>query len=224
MLTRITTLPSLSLLGLLITACASEDPGDPMEAEESTTATSEDTGEAPGSSGEPEPGSSGAADETTGGGIDVDAFYDCVDPDFTVLQPLAGPGIDPATGELLPPLQDTYVLHTTQLLVKPEKLEEFLALNVPIFEQLMQTEGLVGFALAQEPTCGFSRTMGVWESEAAMFAFVASGAHAQAMVKTTEISITGRTTMWSATADELPLTWEQAIAAIADVEPSAVYE
>lgn len=224
MLTRIGSLPSLSLLGLLMTACANEDPGDPMEAEEGTTAAVEDTGEGPGSSGEPEPGSSGGADETTGGGIDVDALYDCVDPDFTVIQPLSGPGIDPATGELLAPLQDGYVLHTTQILVKPEKLEEFLALNVPIFEQLMQTEGLLGFALAQEPNCGFSRTMGVWESEAAMFAFVASGAHAQAMAKTTEVSITGRTTAWSVTADELPLTWELAFAAIADVEPSAVYE
>jgi len=216
-------LTSLLLVASLAAACADEDPADPMQDGETTEA-AEGTGEAPGSTGEVEPDSSGGAEESSGGGIDVDALYDCVDPDFTVIQPLTGPGIDPETGEIIAPLQDGYVLHTTQILVRPEKLEDFIALNVPIAEQLMMTEGLVGFALAQEPNCGFSRTMGVWESEAAMYAFVASGAHAQAMAKTTEVSITGRTTMWTAAADEMPLTWEMAIEAIADVEPSAVYE
>jgi quinol monooxygenase YgiN len=227
---------SLVLVGLLTGACADEDPeepGDTMAADEGTTAAAEDTGEPPPSedtgeppaedSGEPPADDSSGGDETTGG-IDVDALYDCVESDFQVIQPLMGPGIDPETGALLPPMQETYLLHTTQILVKPEKLEEFLGLNFPIFEQLQQTEGLLGFALASEPNCGFSRTMGVWESEAAMLAFVTSGAHLQAMSQTTEVSITGRTTSWTVSADEMPLTWEMAMAEIADVEPSAVYE
>ena len=223
---------SLALVGLLAAGCADEEPGDPMAVDEGTTAAEESgevpggtTGEAPGSTGEtPDEESSGGGDETTGGGIDLDALYGCEEPSFQVFQPLSGPGIDPETGALLPPMQDTYVLHTTQILVKPERLEEFLALNVPIFEQLGQTEGLVGFSIASEPTCGFSRTMGIWESEQAMLAFVTSGAHLQAMAQTTEVSITGRTTSWTASADEMPITWDMALAAIDEVEPSAVYE
>lgn len=203
---------SLALVGSLTAGCSGEDPDGPM-------------GGGDGSTGEPPEGeSSGGGDESTGGGIDVDALYDCEEPSFQVIQPLSGPGIDPMTGSLVPPMQESYVLHTTQILVRPEKLEDFLALNMPIFEQLGQTEGLVGFALGMEPNCGFSRTMGIWESEQAMLAFVTSGAHLQAMARTTEVSVTGRTTSWTATADEMPLTWEMALAALDGVEPSAVYE
>lgn len=225
---------SLLLVGSLAAACTDDepgDPGDPMAADDAGTAASDDTGEAPGeSSGEAPIGSSSSGagestgDETTGGVIDVDALYDCEDLDFQVIQPLTGPGIDPMTGTLRGPMQATYVLHTTQILAKPEQLDAFFQLSGAVIEQLLQSEGLVGFALAQEPNCGFSRTMGVWESEQAMLAFVGSEAHAQAMAHTTELSITGRTTAWTATADEMPLTWEMALAAIADVEPSPIYE
>lgn len=223
MLTRIPATLSLLLLGSLAAACAAEDPGDPMADDAGTTA-AEDTGEAPAESSGEAPAESSGSDETTGEPIDLDALYDCEDPDFQVIQPLMGPGIDPMTGTIIEPMQDAYVLHTTQILVKPEELDEFLQLSGGVIEQLLQTEGLVGFALAQEPNCGFSRTMGVWESEQAMLAFVGSGAHAQAMVRTTDVSITGRTTAWTATAAEMPLTWEMALAAISDVEPSPIYQ
>ena len=218
----------LLLVGSLAAACAAEDPGDPMADDAGTTA-AEDTGEAPAESSGAAPAESSGGDETTGDEttgepIDLDALYDCEDPDFQVIQPLMGPGIDPMTGTIIEPMQDAYVLHTTQILVKPDELDEFLQLSGGVIEQLLQTEGLVGFALAQEPNCGFSRTMGVWESEQAMLAFVGSGAHAQAMVRTTDVSITGRTTAWTATAAEMPLTWEMALAAIADVEPSPIYQ
>jgi quinol monooxygenase YgiN len=224
----------LLLTGLLAVACVAEDPSDPMAAE--TTAEDGSSGEAPGSSGEApastgEVGestgaadSSGGAGETTGGGIDIDALYACEDPNFVVFQPLSGPGIDPETGAFLLPMQDTYVLHTTQILPKPEQLETFLELSQAVLEQLSETEGLVGIGLAQEPNCGFFRTMGVWEDEQSMIAFVGSGAHAQAMIQTSAVSVTGRTTVWTAAAAEMPLTWEMAIAEIADVEPLAVYE
>jgi len=233
MLMHIKATLSLLFVGSLAAACADEDPGDPMAAEDTGDAPAESSGSSSSgssSSGSSSSGSSSSGagestgDETTGGAIDVDALYDCEDLDFQVIQPLTGPGIDPMTGTLLEPMQDTYVLHTTQILVEPEELDAFFQLSGAVIEQLLQAEGLVGFALAQEPNCGFSRTMGIWESEQAMFAFVGSGAHAQAMAQTTEVSITGRTTAWTATASEMPLTWEMALAAIADVEPSAVYE
>jgi len=232
MRTHIQASMSLLLVGLLGVGCADEDPSDPMAADEGSTAAAEDTGEAPESTGEapaessgeaPE-GSSSGGGETTGGGIDVDALYDCEDPDFQVIQPLSGPGIDPMTGTLIEPMQASYALHTTQILVKPEALDQFFQLSGAVIQALATTEGLVGYSLAMEPNCGFSRTMGVWESEQAMLAFVASDAHATAMAHTTEVSVTGRTTAWTVTAAEMPLTWEMALAAIADVEPSPVYQ
>ncbi len=209
---------SFSLFAVLAIGCTNDAPdADPTPSEESTGDAS--TGDA--STGDAPASTDGA--DSSGGGLDLDALYECEETELQVIQPLMGPGFDPETGELLEPLQDTYVLHTTQILVKPDQVEAFLALNFPIFEQLGQTEGLVGFALAQEPNCGFSRTMGVWRDEQSMVAFVASGAHVQAMAKSTEVSLTGRTTSWTVTAAEMPLTWELAIAAIAQVEPSPIY-
>jgi len=227
-----TTSPWLSsalLAGLWLASACVDEPTEPMASDEPMASTSagddDDTGT---STGEPDPpagaDSTGEEGGSTGGGLDVDALYDCEEPDFQVIQPLSGPGIDPETGALLEPLQDDYVLHTTQILVMPDQLEPFFALNMPIFEQLAQTDGLIGFALATEPTCGFSRTMGVWRDEQSLLAFVGSGAHAQAMARAREVSITGRTTSWVVTADQLPLTWEMALAAIAEVEPSPVYD
>jgi quinol monooxygenase YgiN len=223
---------SLLFVGLFAAGCPGEDPDDPMVAEEGSTAAVEDTGdpadestgEAPGESTSEAPEGSSSGGESTGGGIDVDALYDCEDPDFAVFQPLSGPGIDPATGALLEPLQDSYVLHTTQILPKSEQLSQFLELSQGVIQEIAQTEGLVGFSLAQDPNCGFFYTMGVWRDEQSIFAFVASDAHALAMTKTAEVSITGRTTSWTAPASEMPLTWEMAKAAIAEVEPLAVYE
>lgn len=220
-----TLMPLLLAGSMLASACVDDpgDPGDPMAADEGTT-----TNDAPGSTGEPpdEPETAGASSDgaDSSGGLDLDAIYGCEEPDFQVIQPLSGPGIDPETGALLEPLQDSYVLHTTQILVGPEQFEAFLALNVPIIEQLAETDGLIGFALASEPNCGFSRTMGVWRDEQSLYAFVSSGAHLQAMAQTLDVSITGRTTSWTASVDQMPLSWEMALAAIDDVEPSAVYD
>ena len=223
---------SLLLVGALAAGCAGEEPDDPMSAEEGSTTATEETGEAPAEStgdapedtGEtPDEGSSGGS-ETTGGGIDVDELYGCEDPDFAVFQPLMGPGIDPETGAFLEPLQESYVLHVTQILPKPEQLSQFLELSQGVLQGMGETQGLVGFGLAQDPNCGFFYTMGVWRDQQSIFAFVASDAHALAMSKTSEISITGRTTSWEAPASEMPLTWDMAKAALADVEPLAVYE
>lgn len=217
---------TLMLAGSLAGSGCTDDEspaGDDGTSEGSTGAASDGSDGGPASS-------TGAADETgedgtsTGDAIDVDALYECEEPELVVVQPLVGPGIDPETGALLEPLQDEYVLHTTQIWVRPEEFERFLALGMAVGEQLGQTDGLVGFGLAYEPTCGFQRTMGIWRDEQSMLAFVGSGAHAEAMTMTREVSLTGRTTHWVAGADQMPLTWEMALEALADVEPSPFYD
>lgn len=166
----------------------------------------------------------GASDDDTaadagsdGTGADLDALYDCVDPGLVEARPLSGPGFDPETGLVDP--QDTYLVSTTQILPLPERNEEFLALVAGIGDQLETQPGLVAYALAIEPTCGFARTLSVWRDETSMLAFVGSGAHADAMTQTFDIGVTGRVTHFVATADQMPISWELAIASIATVEP-----
>lgn len=148
--------------------------------------------------------------------------YDCVDPEFTEFRPLVGPGYNPEDG-LVGELQSSYVVHTTQVLVPPEHIEEFIALIQVVGAELEQTEGLIAYALAGETTCGFQRTLGIWRDTESMYNFVFSKAHADAMAKTLDVSITGKVTHWDATPDELPATWEQAMAKLAEVAPSGVY-
>lgn len=166
-----------------------------------------------------------AADSSGSGGPDIAALYDCEEPELMIAQPLAGPGIDPETGALLDPIAGEYIVHTTQILPKSDadSQQAFFGLVGAISAQLMQTPGLVGFSLAVEPNCAFARTLGVWESEEAMYAFVSSGAHLDAMGQTFDVGVTGRVTHWTATAEELPPSWESAVARLSEVDPLGGY-
>lgn len=179
-----------------------------------------------------------SADSSTGSGVDADTgsesgsggpdlaeLYDCEEPDLIVAQAFGGPGFDPETGQLLEPIADEYVVSTTQLLPKPDEAAQaaFLELTNGVVAQLMETPGFLGLSLAFEPSCGFARTLTVWESEEAMFAFVNSGAHVEAMGQTFAVGVTGRVTSWTAPAEEMPPSWEDAIAKIAEVDPIGGY-
>lgn len=209
-----------AVLGTLTMGCPSDD-GDDLEptadTEAATTDASADGGAASTGSGAEETG-----EASTGGGNA--ALYDCSDPDLQVARPLSGPGYDPELG-LLEPVQDTYVVHTTQLYVNPDadSQAEFFQLIASINAQLENTEGFVALSLAVEPNCGFNRTLGVWRSQADMNRFVTTGAHATAMGRTLDISTTGKTTSWEASADEMP-TWADAAARLDAIDESAIYD
>lgn len=170
------------------------------------------------SSGAASDGSSGGASGgSSSGGAAIDPVYDCVDPMPTVARPLSGPGYDPETGLVDP--QDSYVVSTTQILPRPEKQSDFLALANASVEAAEATDGVVAISLVVEPTCGFARTLTVWRSEAAMMTFAAGAVHADAMSKTFEVGVTGRVTHFEIAAADMPITWDAAIAEIADVVP-----
>lgn len=220
-MSRINTPILIGMLGLslgLAGACGSDDVSEAM----ANSSTSSDV-----SSGIDSSTDVTSGDQSDGGSSgtvpDFEQAYACIDADFAEVAPLAGPGYDPGAG-LLDPIQDTYFVHTTQILVRPDKQAEFQATVGEIVGQLMQSAGLVAVAFASEPNCGFARTLGVWRSEEEMYAFVISGAHAEAMAQTTELSLTGKTTSWSATAAEIPVTWAAAMEKLAAVEPAAVYQ
>jgi hypothetical protein len=210
---------STLLTSLFVLAACAADDDDPDAADDTGEATDADTDD-------------GAADETGGGdgsggsgGPDVAELYACEDPDFTVVQPMFGPGFDPETGEMVEPLADEYVVSTTQILLKPDPAaqETFFELNNAVVAQLMQTPGFLGVSFASEPNCGFARTLGVWESEEAMYGFVTTGAHLEAMGQTFEVAVTGRTTSFTLPAAQMPPSWDVALEQIADVAPIGGY-
>ncbi|NUP07933.1 MAG: hypothetical protein HOW73_17955 [Polyangiaceae bacterium] len=168
-----------------------------------------------------DPGSGGGS----GGSDALDPLYACEEIEFQDFRPMSGPGFDAANGGLLEPFQDTYLISTTQIYTSQEQDGPFLSLAATVMQQLSETPGLVGYALGGDDVCGVNRTLAIWQSEEAMFTFVGSAAHAEAMTKTAEVSLTGRTTHWTATAEEVQaLTWDDAREHLADIEPSVAYE
>lgn len=113
---------------------------------------------------------------------------------------LAGPGVDPATGELLP-FDQPVVASTTYLRLRSEvsSQQRFGQLMGPIQETLGTAPGLLAIGLATSDACGTARTLTIWESEDAMLGFVTSEAHVAAVQAVSEVSRGGSVvTHWSA--------------------------
>ncbi len=206
---RITTLACLALA--LASGCANDD-GDAVD----DAADDDDTAGDDAADDDATTTDDGADESSTG--LDLDALYDCVDPMITEARPLVGPGYDPAMGGLVDP-QETYIVSATQILVRPEKQQEFFEVASAVAAELDQSEGMVAYSLAIEPTCGFSRTISVYRSQEAMIGFVASEAHSMAMERSNELGITGKVTHWEMSADEFPPTWDHAREHLAEIAP-----
>lgn len=193
--------PTLLLcFSALATACASDDDDDPMA----------DDG-----AGD----SSSAADESSssGGNPDLDALYECEDMIMDA-RPLAGPGYDPAMG-LMEPLQDTYIVSTTQILPRAEQQSQFYELVGQVQMDLEQRDGMIAYALGFEPNCGFARTITVWRDPGAMVAFASGDVHANAASQAFDVGVTGRVTHFTVSAEEMPVTWSVAAARLDEIAP-----
>lgn len=181
-------------------------------------------------SGDGDSSEGGAPTSGTGGNggepIDVEALYACEEVEFGASRPLAGANFDVDQGGfLVEPTQQTFVAHATQIYVRPEQSDRFFELTGPMFATLPTFPGNVAYTVGGDDSCLVSRTMGLWESEEALYAFVGSPEHAAAMAETTTLSYTGRTTHWTVTKEEAEaLTWDVARAKLAEIDPSALYE
>lgn len=159
-----------------------------------------------------------------GGAAALDPHYACVEANLIEARKLSGPGFDAEQGGFLGATSASYVVSTTQIYVPKEKQGPFLGLATAVSTQLEATDGLVAYALGYDSGCEVNRTLSVWESEEKMYAFVGSDAHLEAMSQTTDVSVTGRVTHWTATAEEVEaLDWDVARAKLDLVEPSNVY-
>lgn len=190
---------SLSALLLALCACTGDQGDD--SGETTGAATTETTGEPGPTTGE----------ATTGGESTGEPA--CVEDDLVTVD-FRGPGYDADMGGLLPPLQDTYLVSTTVLVLRPDKLNDFLTVVTKMFAVLEANPGFVGYSLASSEKCGTQRTMTVWRDEDSMVAFVVTPEHQAGVGMALELSTTGTVTAWDATQAEIPVAWADAIARV----------
>jgi heme-degrading monooxygenase HmoA len=162
--------------------------------------------------GGPGAGGSGGApnDGCTRGAIEADLNDGQPGGPPSIVTPTAprwqGPAVDPATGALRP---GSYVFSSTYLTLRPDGRPRFGELMGPISADLQTRPGLLAITLALSESCGTARTLSAWESEEAMYAFVASDAHGAAVSAVGEVS-RGQSvvTHWAGT--EAGATWARA--------------
>ena len=142
--------------------------------------------------------------------------HDLLEPDLEV-EPLAGPGVDPATGSLRPaPNGGAYVVSATYGVPRPGAdgapvSPRYAQLFAAIETQLSRETGLLALQLGTSASCGSGRTLAVWKSEEQMYAFVTSPAHLAAMAAARDILMPGyAVTHWEAHATE-QISMEEAV-------------
>jgi hypothetical protein len=165
-------------------------------------------------------GDSGGGAQSTAHEDEQPPSRNCVETKRDVVRPLSGPGFD-AGGNLLGEPQQRYIAHTTEIALQDGKTGRFFELLGPVLAQLdaiTLEDGLIGYGLARDPTCDYYRTIGLWTSEEAMYAFAGSGAHVTAMLEVEDIGQSGKVAHWDATPEDMPLTWERAVAELERVD------
>jgi heme-degrading monooxygenase HmoA len=138
--------------------------------------------------------------------------------------PLSGAGVDPGTGELLPPPEgSSYTISSTYGVPKPgaDAMERYMMMFGAVQTQLASQPGLVALQLAQSPSCGSGRTLAVWSSTESMYDFVMSSAHLAAVDAVDElVEPNYAVTHWeTSNVDEMTL--EEGVRRIAALEPSS---
>jgi heme-degrading monooxygenase HmoA len=143
-----------------------------------------------------------------------------LEADIEFAGPMAGPAVDPGTGELAAPPAAGYHVSTTYLRLRPDDAaqQRFNELVGPVTEQLATQAGLLGVQVSNADACGTARTMTLWQDEEAMFGFVFSDAHDAAVGGIDEISRGGSAfASWTATTLD-DTTWDAAAAHLAEVD------
>ena len=158
-----------------------------------------------------------ASSTQTGSGGSTPA---CVEDDLVELGPFGGPGFDASKGGLVGTPLDSDVVATTVLTERPEAQAKFFQLSTAAIGRANQSDGFIGFSVGTSKKCGTARTITVWKSPEAMMTFVASPEHAACMAASSEVSVTGSFTMGTATAAEVPPSFETARAKLVGVAPA----
>lgn len=140
-----------------------------------------------------------------------------LEPDLTFLSPMAGPAVNPATGEIAAPGGAGYVVSSTYLALRaePAAQQRFGQLMGAISQALQTQPGLLALQLGTSASCGTARTFAVWSTSDAMFAYVTGAAHGAAVNAVAEVSRGDSiVTHWAATSAS-QVTWQAAAARLA---------
>lgn len=150
-------------------------------------------------------------EETPPKTFDPACTRDAEERDFDEVSGWSGRAVD-ETGALRPPEPGTeYLISTTYLQLRPteEAITRFRSLTQEINATLPSHEGLLAVKFASSDYCGTARTLTVWQDADAMYRFVGSPAHVNAMAATGELSRGGSmVTSWMGS--EASATWEEA--------------
>ncbi len=153
-----------------------------------------------------------------------ESAYGCEETDLQVILPWTGPGASTA-GELDPLNSNEYVLHATWLVARPGMEQEVIARSVDIVGAIRDIPGFVAASASRSERCGYLRTIGIWESDAAMYQLLTKSEHMEAVRETTRLSSTGKTTHWTGTAaDARALDWEVSRAQLDAIPVSPAYQ
>lgn len=201
--------------GLALASACTKDDEDENDAA-ADDAAADDDGSSTADAGGDSSGDGASAGST---GADIDALWDCVDPMVAEFRPLVGPGYDAAMGGLLEPISESYIVATTKVIVDEPSQDAFLELSGEVTATLEASPGLVAYTLGREPTCGFWRTLSVVRTQEDMMAFVYSDAHSQAIARSGELTVTGKTDAWVLPAADFPPTWAMADERLLAIEP-----
>lgn len=129
-----------------------------------------------------------------------------------IQQPFAGPGFK--DGKVTSAAAGPFIASTTILLVKDDSVStDTFNKHMTILQEKLKTQpGLIGLSLAFTPLSNKDwRTLAVWESEDAMFAWVASDEHAAAMSDMADKAESGsQVASWEIKKEEVPPTWDDA--------------
>ena len=130
-----------------------------------------------------------------------------VEPDLD-MTPMGGSAVDEATGTYKLRAGEQVTVSSTYGIPQPgpdgaalpKRYQELMG---RIIAQLQQQPGLLALQLGNSERCGSGRTLAVWESEDAMYTFVTSPPHMEAMSHVHELVQPGyAVTDWSASKPE----------------------
>ena len=154
-------------------------------------------------------------DPETTQSIKVETLAACDESDFASFA-FVGPGID-SNGALVDTGQKSYVVGATAAYIQPDNESKFFELTGAVFQSLSSSDGFIGFSAGTSDQCGLARTLTVWKDDASLMQFVVSDAHAAAMAAGTDVISQGATTSYVLPADQIPPSWDDAVARVAIV-------
>ena len=151
-------------------------------------------------------------------------FADGDESDLNVVAPWTGPAVDPETGKLREPIRRRHLVATSVGWPKPGHEPVAIQLNEAILKELYVRPGLLAVSLAiSENNFNSTRSLSIWEDQAALRGFMKSKPHLAAARRVKELMFDWEGTHWDCEeTTELPTFEEsrQRLAAVRDPGPS----